>query len=102
MIPLPTNTIDETGHTYGLLTVREYAGVSAQRNSLWLCECECGNRIVASSKLLRRGSVVSCGCWRSNPEVRRAARMKTSAKRRREIARMGAAARLTSASISIK
>jgi hypothetical protein len=94
MIPLPKNTIDEAGHEYGWLRVIEYAGVSAWRNALWLCECRCGVRKVVSSKRLRNERTVSCGCYRANPEIRRAARMKVSAKRRRAIAKMGAAARL--------
>ena len=28
----------------------------------WLCKCECGNEIVASSSSLRRGHTRSCGC----------------------------------------
>ena len=96
MIALPRNTTDETGHTYGGLTVIEYAGVSAQRNALWLCECVCGKRKPVSSKHLRNGRAVSCGCYKANPVIRRAARMKVSARRRKAIARMGAVASIAS------
>jgi hypothetical protein len=96
VIPLPKNTIDETGRTYGQLKVLEFAGVRAGR-AAWLCECACGNRKVISSKQLRatgwEGRAISCGCMRANPDVRRAARMVTPARRREEIASMGGEAR---------
>jgi hypothetical protein len=92
-IALPKNTIDETGHRYGRLVVLEYAGTNNSRNSMWYCLCDCGTGVIASSKRLRNGRSVSCGCYRANPEIRRAARMKTPARRRKAIARMGGEAR---------
>jgi|SRR5579859_530337 len=98
-IPLPKNTTDEIGHTYGRLKVLEYAGRTepegARRGgkAIWLCRCECGARVAVSGSKLRAGKVVSCGCWRADPGVRQAARNQTPAKRRKQIAQMGAAAR---------
>lgn len=55
--------VDLTGDRYGKLVVKEYAGIISGRTH-WLCECECGNEIVASSNNLRKGHTKSCGCIR--------------------------------------
>jgi len=48
---------------FGRLTAIEHTG---QRNrhgqSLWLCKCECGNKIVVAGNDLRTGHTKSCGC----------------------------------------
>lgn len=50
---------------YGRLTVVERAGSSAHKVALWLCSCECGNKIIAEGRKLRSGNTKSCGClWR--------------------------------------
>lgn len=56
---------DLTGERFGRLTVIERAGSNKHNNSLWLCECDCGNRVTKSSNLLRNGKLPSCGCDRS-------------------------------------
>ena len=58
--------IDLTGQRFGRLTVVEKA-VSPQRctNAAWLCQCDCGNRVVVRSSSLRSGGSTSCGCYRS-------------------------------------
>lgn len=96
-IALPKGTIDETGHTYGRLKVLEYA-CSANRNAYWLCLCDPalggdGNRVEVRGDRLRNGRTVSCGCWRADPNIRQAARMKTPPRRRKQIAIMGGQAR---------
>lgn len=37
--------------------------VEAPRTS-WLCQCECGNKIVVNSRALKTGNTKSCGCYR--------------------------------------
>jgi hypothetical protein len=96
---LPKGTVDETGHIYGCLKVREYAGLDRGGGSAWLCDCGCGDadcrrHIIARGAKLRSGRIVSCGRQRANSGVRRAASLKTPAARRKAIAAMGAAARL--------
>jgi hypothetical protein len=97
-IPLPINTIDETGNRYGRLVVLEYAGREEPLEAgqggpaRWLCQCDCGNQIAVRGKRLRVGRQVSCGCERADPNIRQAARMKVSARRRKAIAVMGGAA----------
>ncbi len=102
MISLPKNTLDETGHRYGRLLVSEYAGTEGPEGhgaATWRCQCDCGNEALVRGSKLRIGLVVSCGCERADPAIRQAARMQTSARRRKAIARMGgqARARLTPA-----
>lgn len=53
--------IDETGKTYGYLTVIERAPNKDNR-AMWRCRCKCGNETVVSGKALRRGTTQSCGC----------------------------------------
>lgn len=51
------------GNKYGRLTVIRYYGKNKNGNSLWICECDCGNitnPIVNSS--LTSGRTKSCGC----------------------------------------
>lgn len=62
--------IDETGNRYGKLTVigaEETIGSRAR----FLCQCDCGKKIVVVGKNLRTGNTQTCGCGRlkyfSNP-----------------------------------
>ncbi len=52
------------GNKYGRLTVvEELESNTPQR--LWLCECECGNKVKVHSHTLTSGHTQSCGCLRS-------------------------------------
>lgn len=53
---------DLTGQKFGKLTVIGYAGKAERGRSLWLCECECGNRKVIPAKYLLHNDAKSCGC----------------------------------------
>ena len=55
---------DETGHSYGRLTVISYAGLSRQGDLMWTCRCECGSEIITRGSSLRCGNTKSCGCYR--------------------------------------
>jgi len=56
------------GALYGRLTVIEEATPKAlkdnKRSNRWLCECECGARLVVRQSSLRSGDTRSCGCSR--------------------------------------
>lgn len=54
--------VDITGETFGALTVLEFVKTNDQRDSLWLCQCKCGKRVVRSKSSLRSESYSSCGC----------------------------------------
>lgn len=53
---------DITGKKYGSLTVISYAGSRNGRGSLWLCQCDCGNKITVRGDHLKTGKTTSCGC----------------------------------------
>jgi hypothetical protein len=74
------------------LTVLAYAGRRAGK-ALWACGCECGNVVIVRRDRLIKGRQVSCGCQRSDPEIRQRARAKVAPERRSEIASLGAKAR---------
>jgi len=59
------NSINETGNIYGDLTVVDRAGSADNGSATWLCQCKCGNTVVARGSDLRRGYTVSCGCRQS-------------------------------------
>ncbi len=60
----PYNFIDETGNKYGKLTVLRHVG-SKNNEAQWECQCECGNKIIASAAKLRSKNTTSCGCIKS-------------------------------------
>ena len=59
------NIIDITGQKFGRLTVLfEYPDKGKRHDSLWMCQCECGNTAIVSTSCLKGGSTKSCGCYR--------------------------------------
>lgn len=59
--------VDLTGKRFGKLTVLSECDERKNGSVVWLCKCDCGNLIKVRSNHLRRGSVVSCGCY--NTEI---------------------------------
>jgi hypothetical protein len=57
-----SKVIDLTGNTYGYLTVIEEVGRGKHRETLWRCQCHCGNPKVTSGASLKGGWAISCGC----------------------------------------
>ena len=55
--------LDLTGMKFGRLTAIEPAGKSKSKNTLWLCECECGKKTRVNISNLRNGHTKSCGCY---------------------------------------
>lgn len=62
--------IDETGHTYGKLTIIKRGPNDKNNKAQWLCKCQCGNEILTSGTYLRRGETTSCGCGKFSPKVK--------------------------------
>lgn len=56
------NFVDISGQKFGRLTASAYVG-KAPRKPSWLCECECGSRVVVTATNLRTGNTLSCGCF---------------------------------------
>lgn len=54
--------IDLTGQQCGRLLVMERTGSDKRRNALWLCQCECGERVTVRACDLKSGHTESCGC----------------------------------------
>lgn len=54
---------DETGKRYGKLMVLERAGTK-EGQATWLCQCDCGNKVIIRGSTLRNGESMSCGCNR--------------------------------------
>lgn len=50
------------GYKLGRLTVLEWHGKNKQGCNTWLCECECGNKVVVRTADLNSGHTKSCGC----------------------------------------
>ena len=55
-------TKDETGNTYGRLTVLAEAERNTGRCVKWICLCDCGAETIVSGDSLRKGMTRSCGC----------------------------------------
>lgn len=59
-----SRTIDITGRRYRRLTVlRRAAKKSKNRQSMWLCRCDCGNEALVRADGLKSGHTASCGCF---------------------------------------
>lgn len=70
-IPLGRAT-DLSGRRYGRLTPQFRVALPAaprQKDTFWLCRCDCGHMIVASTINLNRGHTKSCGCLRREYEL---------------------------------
>lgn len=62
--------INEIGNRYGRLLVIERAENKGTR-AQWLCQCDCGNKIVTTGKNLRLGHTKSCGCLHKDALIAR-------------------------------
>lgn len=55
------NKTNIVGNKYGRLLV--IAATESEKNrARWVCQCDCGNKCVATGKTLREGKKQSCGC----------------------------------------
>lgn len=60
--------IDITGNKYGKLSVISQAEKKSGQTR-WNCICDCGNKSVAQGGALKNGSVKSCGCTYTIPDL---------------------------------
>jgi hypothetical protein len=56
------NRIDITGRRFGKLVALRFTGTTGNRQSKWLCKCDCGNRCTVLADSLKSGNTKSCGC----------------------------------------
>lgn len=54
--------IDLTGSVFGKLKVIRRVVSRKNHGVRWLCECECGNKLIVDGHSLKRGNTKSCGC----------------------------------------
>ena len=54
--------IDETNNIYGDLKVLEKVSINSNRQTVWKCQCSCGNICNATGVELRKGDKTHCGC----------------------------------------
>lgn len=57
------NREDISGNRYGRLVAISYHHFSAkQRQTFWLCQCDCGRKVIVGKSHLKDGHTKSCGC----------------------------------------
>lgn len=56
------------GKRFGKLVVIKQE-VSKNNRTMWLCQCDCGNKCVVCARDLLTGDTCSCGCYNSNGET---------------------------------
>lgn len=71
---------DLVGKRFGRLVVIERRGSSNRGDSLWLCECDCGNQKVILNGALVSGATKSCGCYQKEMGTYRGKSRKTHGK----------------------
>lgn len=58
-----SSIVDLRGQKFDLLTPLAVVGFNSQRNTIWLCQCDCGKtKTVAANYLRRKDRYKSCGC----------------------------------------
>ena len=61
---------DLTGQRFGkLVVIQKSENISADRHTLWVCKCDCGNIKEVPSNALVCGDTKSCGCLKSWKEL---------------------------------
>lgn len=66
-----TMRIDISGQRFGrLITIKRLIPSGETRNK-WLCQCDCGNKCLATTSDLRRGKTKSCGCLKKELDKNR-------------------------------
>lgn len=63
--------LDITNEKYGKLTAIKIDHIGESGKRYWLCECDCGNTIIAKVDSLRSGNTKSCGCTRREKTIKR-------------------------------
>lgn len=59
--------IDLTGQKFSRLTaIERHLPNSQNGNCMWLCQCDCGKKVVVDGYSLRKGITRSCGCLRKD------------------------------------
>ena len=54
---------------FGRLTAKRIVGKEKGGAMIWECECECGNTVNVSIRMLQSGNTKSCGCLNKSEEA---------------------------------
>ncbi len=54
--------IDITGQKFKYLVVLSRHGLDSTKKTTWLCQCDCGKKVVCTGLNLKSGNSKSCGC----------------------------------------
>lgn len=65
------NFVDISSQRFGRLTVVSRVENDKRGESRWLCQCVCGKQTIALGSHLRKGRIVSCGCYMRESAARR-------------------------------
>lgn len=60
---------DLTGQKFGKLTVIKRV-LEVGKKLQWLCQCDCGTKIIVDGTNLKTGHTLSCGCIKSKGELK--------------------------------
>ena len=56
--------IDRRGARFGRLFVKSlHPERSLRGQTMWVCECDCGNEVIVQTGNLQSGNTISCGCY---------------------------------------
>ena len=64
------NYINMIGQRFGRLLVLQEAKERIDNHVCWICQCDCGNQSIVMGKHLRSGATKSCGCLKSQGELK--------------------------------
>lgn len=55
---------DIIGERYGRLTVIGFDHIDERHQAYWVCQCDCGSKVVVKAASLKSGNTSSCGCYK--------------------------------------
>lgn len=58
--------IDLIGKRFGCWLVLSFGGSNVNKQSVWLCRCDCGTERMVVAQTLRNGLTSSCGCMKGD------------------------------------
>lgn len=73
---------DETGKRYGRLSVLKRVENIGECTA-YLCRCDCGTEKIVRGESLRKGDIVSCGCYQKEQIVKNHAKASKENARKR-------------------
>lgn len=76
------NFVDLQGRKFGRFTALAMTGRDQHRNIVWQCRCDCGTIKDVSGNSLRKGTTVSCGCFKRDDTIARFTKHGHAAQRR--------------------